>query len=328
MPIVVSLIPTTPPPTTPPPVDLPTRRVVEPPGVYRALWYPPDGSDPLDLNPPDQEWWSLKANAGLGAVPVDLISTENPDGGVIVEFTRPRERTILWPMRMHSSTHLGLLKAWRHVQHQITQTRDLGPARLRLLRPDGSDREILCHYSSGLEGDPGDGTWLDVTAVINLLCPDPFWRDVRDATYEFREEPASDFLSPYPAISSGQVLGKVEITNAGHRRAWPTWKIRGPMTSLTASNDTRGETFTLDHALAAGEIATISSRPLQVRGPGGVNLINKLGLTTGGGRPWRVDARSVTSLTFTVTGSEADSSPSEPDGTRIWLSYPIDYETA
>jgi hypothetical protein len=326
VPIGRGLVQVTPPP--PPVVDVPTRRVIDPPGVYRALWFPPDGSDPIDLNPPDQEWWSLKANSGLGAVPVDLITTDNPDGGVLVEFTRPRERTILWPLRMRSTTHLGLLAVWRNLVHKITQTKDYGPARLRLIRPDGSEREILAHYSSGLEGEPGDGTWLEVTAVVNLLCPDPYWRDTRTITAEFRDEVDPDYLSPYPSIASGRTLGAAQLVNVGHRATWPTWTIRGPMTSLTASNDDRGEEFTLTAALAAGQVATISSRPLRVRGPGGANLIGGLNLIGGGGKPWRIDARKTTAITLSIAGAQPDSAPDADDGTRVWLTYPIDHETA
>lgn len=313
---------------TPPPASGPTRRVIEEPGVYRALWFPPDGSAALDLNPPDREWWSLKANSGLGAVPVDLVTSDNPDGGVIVEFTRPRERTVLWPIRMRSATHMGLLTVWREVVRQITMTRDLGPGRLRLQRPDGSAREILAYYSSGLEGEPGDGTWLEVTAVVNLLCPDPFWRDTRTVSVEFREELSPDYLDPYPSFASGQVLGQAALANAGHRATWPTWTIRGPMTSLTATNHSRSESFTLTHTLAAGQTLTISSRPIQVLGPTGENLVGALNLLGGGGKPWRIDGRRTSDVQFAVTGSEADSGPDTNDGTRIWLSYPIDYETA
>lgn len=329
--VVVGSTASTPPPApapTPAGRDVPTRRRIEPPGVYRALWYPPDGSDPLDLNPAGKEWWSLKANSGLGAVPVDLVTTDNPDGGVIVEFTRDRERTILWPVRMRSATHLGLLAVWRNVVDRITQTKILGPGRLRIERPDGTAREILCHYSSGLEGDPDNGTWLEVTAVINLLCPDPYWRDTRTIAVEFRDEPDPDFLAPYPSVASGRTLGAVELYNMGHRAVWPTWTIRGPMTGLTASNDTRGESFTLTYPLADGEVATISSRPIQVRGPGGSNLVNNLGLLAGGGKPWRLDARKTSDVTFSMSGAQPDSVPGANDGTRIWLSYPIDYETA
>lgn len=326
MPVGRGLVQVTPP--APPLIEVPTRRVIEPPGVYRALWYPPDGSDPLDLNPPDKQWWSLKANSGLGAVPVELVTTDNPAGGVIVEWAREQERTILWPVRMRSATHLGLLEVWRRVQYLVTQTKRYGPGRLRLQRPDGSEREILAYYSSGLEGEPEDGTWLQVTAVINLLCPDPYWRDTRTITAEFRDEADPDYLAPYPSIASGRVLGAATLTNPGDRAVWPSWKIRGPMTSLTATNDTRGETFTVTHILAAGEVLTISSRPIQVRGPAGQNLIGALDLVGGGGKPWRIDPRGTSQVTFSVAGSAADSAPGADDGTRIWLSHPIDYESS
>lgn len=326
MPVGRGLVQVTPAP--PPVLDVPTRRVIEPPGTYRALWFPPDGSELLDLNPPDKEWWSLKGNSGLGAVPVELVTTPNPAGGVIVEYVREQERTILWPIRMRSATHLGLLDVWRRVQYLITQTKRHGPGRLRLQRPDGSEREILAYYRTGLEGEPGDGTWLEVTAVVNLLCPDPYWRDTRTITVEYRDEPAPDYLTPYPSIGSGRVLGAQTLHNTGDRAAWPTWTIRGPMTSLTATNHTRGQSFTVNHALAAGELLTISSRPIQVRGPAGENLVGALNLTGGGGKPWRIDPGGTSDVAFSVVGSTPDSAPDANDGTRLWLSYPIDYETA
>jgi hypothetical protein len=316
------------PPPTPTPGDVPTRTVVTPPGTYRALWIPPDGSEPVDLNPPDDDWWSLKANSGLGAPPVDLITVDNPDGGVIVEGTRVKERTILWPIRMRSNNHLRLLDVWRETAYRITQTRDLGGGWLELQRPDGTRRRILAYYSSGLEGEPEDGTWLQVTAILNLLCPDPFWRDVQTVNLEFKDEPGADYLNPYPSFSSGRVLGAVNLPNVGHRAAWPSWRIRGPMTALTATNQTRGQSFTLTHTLAEGEFATISSRPIQVRGDADENLVGALGLAAGGGKPWRIDARTTSQVLFAVTGSAADSAPGADDGTRLWLSYPIDYETA
>ncbi|WP_431935790.1 hypothetical protein [Micromonospora sp. RP3T] len=296
--------------------------------MYQAWLFPPDGSPPLDLNPPDQDWWSLKANSGLGSPPIELIKKDNPAGGVIVEGSRDLERNILWPFRMRSATHLGLLEVWRRNEYLITMTKRLGPARLRLLRPDGTAREILVYYSSGLEGEPGDGTWLEVTAVINFLAPDPYWRDVRTVVEEFREEAAVDYLDPYPSLSSGRVLGAVELVNDGHRQVWPTWRVRGPLTSLTAANNTTGRTFTFAHTLADGEVATISSRPIQVRGPAGENLTSALGLTAGGGKPWWLDPRRTSSVTFTAAGSAPDSAEGADDGTRIWLEYPIEYNTA
>jgi hypothetical protein len=259
---------------------------------------------------------------------VDLVTVDNPDGGVIVEATRVKERTILWPIRVRATQHLRLLEVWRELAYRITQTRDLGGGWLELQRPDGSRRRILAYYASGLEGEPEDGTWLQVTAVLHLMCPDPFWRDAETVNLEFRDEVGVDYLDPYPSYSSGRVLGAAELPNTGHRAAWPSWRIRGPMTALTATNQTRDETFTLTHTLAAGEYATISSRPIQVRGDADENLVGALGLLAGGGKPWRLDPRKTSRALFAVSGSDADSAPGADDGTRLWLSYPIDYETA
>lgn len=327
MPVGRGLIQVTPPPV--PEGAGPARRVIAPPGVYRPQWWAPDGTL-LDLNPPGADWWSLKGNAGLGAPPLDLITTDNPGGGVIVEASRPRERTILWPIRMRSDTHLGLLEVWRTVTHLITQTADLGrPGELRIRRPDGSERRIEAWYQSGLEGDPEDGAWLQVTAVINFLCPDPYWRDTRQMIAEFRDEAADlDYLAPYPSVSSGRVIGAAKLTNVGQRATWPTWTIRGPMTALTATNLTRGQSFTLTHTLTAGQTVTISSRPIKVRGPGDTNLINALGLVSGGGKPWRLDPLTTSDVMLSVAGSQPDSTPDADDGTRLWLTAPIEYKTA
>lgn len=323
MPIARGLVPVPPTPVTP----APTRRVIDPPGVYLAEWTAPDGTV-LDLNPAGQTWWSLRGNAGLGAVPVEHITVNDPGGGVIVEGTRVRERTVLWPLRMRATTHLGLIETWRRITGLFTQTRDLGPGRLTVYRPDGTAREILAYYASGLEVEPEDGAWLQVTPVINLLCPDPFWRSTTEVVKEYREADRPTYLDPYMTVSSGRVFGATTLTNDGARPVWPSWRIRGPMTAITATNTTRGEAFTLTHTLAAGDELTISGRPIQIRGPAGENLIAGLDLVGGGGKPWRLDPRTESQITFAVTGSAEDSAPGADDGTRLWLTYSIDYETA
>lgn len=325
MPVATGLVQIPPTPTEP----APGRRPIAAPGVYLATWYAPDGTV-LDLNPPwgSTAWHSLKANAGLGVVPVDHITTNNPAGGVVVEATRPRERTILWPLRMRSNDHLELLETLRFVSEKFTQTRELGAGTLRITRPDGTAREILAHYSSGLEGDPDEGVWLRVTAVVNLLCPDPFWRSIDTVVQEYKQATQPDYLDPYMTVASGRVFGDTTIPNNGDRAVWPNWTIRGPMTSLVATNNTRGESFTVTHTLLAGETLTITGRPIQVRGDADENLISALGLTAGGGKPWRVDRRTVSDVTFALTGGEADTTPTSDDGTRVRLSYSLDHETA
>lgn len=296
-------------------------------GTYTPVWHAPDGTV-LPLNPPGTDFFTLKSVGGLGAVPVDVVTTEAADGGVVVEFTRPKSRLISWPIRMRSDTHLGFVGLWHRVTDLFTQTRDLGPGRLWIGRPDGSAREILCHYQLGLEQDPnGDGAWTEMSASVGLLCPSPFWRDVNPTVREWKSEPQPDYLNPYPTISSGQVIGAATLRNDGVQDAWPTWTVRGPMTSLVATNVTRGESFTLTYSLTVGQTLTMSTKPIQVRGPAGQQAVNALNLLAGG-IPWRVDARKITNITFTANGSAPETSLGANNGTMIRAEFTPKYETA
>lgn len=316
--------------TTPAPAVTPTssrpRAVLPAVGTYEPVWIAPDGTV-LPLNPPGAELFSLKANAGLGAVPVEHVTLDGAEG-LVVQWTRPKERTIQWPIRMRGATHTEFLSLFRRVTELITMTRDLGPGWLRITRPDGTARQIACLYSSGLEADPEEGLWTRQTATVNWLCPWPFWQSVDPVVVERRQETGGDYLNPYPTFSSGRVFGNTSIANDGAADAWPTWTIRGPMTALTAVNNTSGRTFTVTHTLDVGETITITSRPMEVLGPAGENLKSTLGLLTGGGKPWPLAARTVSDVTFTVTGAEPASAPGVDDATMIRLESNLDYETA
>lgn len=307
------------------------RPVIPEAGTYVPEWLAPNGTV-LQLNPETYptyvERFSLKTVAGLGVAPLDLLTTPAPGGGVTVDSTQLKARMISWPLRIRSDTHLGFLTEWRRVAGLFAQTRRLGPGRLRITRPSGSDsREILAHYAGGFELEPDDGAWLRATPVVSLLCPDPLWRAINPTTYSRSQEANADYLTPYPTIGSGAVIGATTFLNAGVEDAWPTWTIRGPMTQLVATNVTRGQSFTLTYALAAGQTITIQSQPIRVIGPAGQNLLGAMN-TLAGGKPWRLDAEALSSVQFTVTGSAAESAPGADDGTKITVSFYEKYETA
>ncbi len=296
-------------------------------GEYTPEWHAPDGTV-LALNPPGSDFFSLKSVAGLGAVPLEQTTEPAADGGVTVENERPLERMIVWPLRIRGDTHLEFLERWRTVVDLFTQTRRLGPGRLRIIRPDGSAREIIAKYSKGLEQDPEDGAWTMATPPVSLLCPDGYWQAIDPVSRTWSQETQPDFLTPtFPTISSGAVIGAASLRNNGVADAWPTWTIRGPLTSLTATNVTRGETFILTYTLTAGQTLTMSTRPIEVRGPAGVQAIAALNLLAGG-IPWRVDAKSVTDIQFTAAGAAAPTVPGGADGTQITASFYEKFETA
>lgn len=274
------------------------------PEAYEPKWIGPDGTEVL-LNPVGQDGlFSLKAVGGLGAAPVDLVTEPDPAGGVRWRFTRPKERSIVWPLRVRGATNVEFLALWRATVEAFTQTDRLGPGLLRLTRPDGSAREIEALYASGMEGQPAEGAWLEDTLVVNLFCPDPYWRDTVATVLVRGAEDPVDFLAPYPSVSSGNVLGaNTVLDNPGSVPAWPTWTLHGPATQLVATSDTRGgQSFTLAYNLLEGETLTITTSPISVTGPGGVNLIDALNWPNA--QLWRLDPGS-NNINFQVDGAGA-----------------------
>jgi hypothetical protein len=308
-------------PPTSPPTTRP-RPVIPDPGAYTPVWIAPDGTT-LQLNPDfaeGAERFTVKRGvAGLGVAPVDVITTPALGGGVSVDFVRRREHTILWPLRIRGATHMEFLTEWRRCADLFAQTSERGPGRFRIRRPDGTEREAVCWYAGGLEQEPDEGAWLTLTPVVKLLVPSGLWRSTTQTEFSATQESTADYLAPYPSIGSGTVIGAATLRNNGIAPAWPEWEIRGPMTQLTATNNTRGQSFVLTHTLAAGEVATLRTRPLEVTGPAGQNLKGSLNLLAGG-KPWRIDPGQ-SSVQFTVAGAVAESEPDAGDGTRIVLRY-------
>lgn len=327
MPLVRGNTPGLPDPTTDDGLPHQIPPVIPDIGVYAPTWIAPDGTR-LNLNPGRSDFMSLKSVSGLGAAPVDIVSTPSADGGTIVEFVRPKERSIIWPLRMRADTHLEFLALWRSTVESFTQCRRLNlPGTLRLRRPNGEERQIPGWYSSGFEQDPEDGAWTEATANVNLYCPSPFWEDSAPVTKEWLQEAGVDYLNPYPSFGSGQVIGAATMLNDGVTDAWPTWTIRGPLTALTALNVTRNETFTITYTLLRNETLTMTTRPIQVRGKTGEQAVNALNLLAGG-VPWRLGAAGTTAITFTASGAAAESTLGAGDGTSVKVSFTPKRETA
>ena len=293
------------------------------PGEYLITWItPPDrggGRVEVPLNPPGLDFFTLKTIAGLGVADREIQSSPSPDGGITIDGIRYTERQIVIPLRVRDRSDTMAFKArWRFIGQAFAKTARYGPGTIRLDYPDGTSRQIDAVYQSGWGNDPNDGAWIEDTCSVSFLAPDPFWRDTRPTVLERMTEAGVDYLDPYPNIGSGKVLGDTTLTNPGQVDVWPSWVITGPMTSLTATNNTRNQSFTLTYPLGAGETITMSSRPIQVRGPAGQNLVNALNLPTG--KPWRLDADYESAVTFTAAGSGP--------GTSVVLSFTPGYELA
>lgn len=307
---------------TPTPSDgsVPTPDV----GTIRATWHAPDGSEWLLTPPPgdDYGWLTMPDIAGWGAPPVSLAQDTHPRGGVRVRRGRVEARTITWPIYVWGDTHMDLVERRRQLTNAFAQTTDLGPGTLRVERPDGSSRQISGWYVDGAEGTGGED-WRHANLIIQLLCEDPYWRDVAATTdHRAHEASSSTFLNPFPTVASSQVLGETTIVNSGDVEAWPIWTITGPATAVTATNHTTGESWTLTpdfgalDSLGSNE-AVITTDPPTVRGPDGEIWTGLLDWP--GAKLWALQP-GTNEIEFAVSGSEV--------GTRIDWTYYRRWRTA
>lgn len=305
MPVFVGPLPSPPPPDPPPRSE-----------AREYTWFAPDGTV-WPLNRRELGWWTTRGVAGLGAMPIELVTDEHPRGGARVRHVALGPRLITWPMVVRGDDHTEFLERWRPLGLAFTMTSDLGPGVLRIRRPDGTAREIEAWYQDGWDGDPDQGRRYD-TVVLTLFCEDPAFRDVEALTVSRAHSGAgTSFFDPFPRVSPANVLGATQVVNPGDVKAWPQWTVTGPMTAFLAQNDTTGESFELTATLTAGQQATITTHPLTVRGPAGQNWINNLDWP--GAQVWGL-VRGPNNITFTVTGANT--------GTLVDLSFRPRYEMA
>jgi hypothetical protein len=286
-------------------------------GSMRATYTDPLGTVyDLSVTDEDHGYFTRPEIAGWGAPVFQIVTDPRPRGGETVRYIRQESARITWPLHIWGSTHQEFVTRYRAVRRGflLTAHRTL-PGVLRVARPDGTAREIEVYYEEGFKGEPGEN-WLWANPVLTLFAPDGAWRDT-DQTVLTRTQSASgtNFFSPFPAISSSQVLGSTVLTNPGDMVAWPTWTITGPCTALTAANTTLGQSFTLTTTLLTGEQATITTDRPTVRGPTGANLSGSLNWP--GAVLWGLQPGD-NQVTFTAAGSGT--------GTQVQLSFYPRYE--
>lgn len=292
--------------------------MVEDVGTITATWTDPEGTVwELSNTSPDLGWFTPAGPAGWGATSYEIVTDPVPRGGENVRFVQAKPARIVWPIYVWGETHLQFVERWRQIKRAFTMTlhrRQSGT--LRVARPDGTAREIDAYYEDGWGGESGEN-WLFARNAITLFCPDGYWRDVEPVTAVHSYVAGSDFLSPYPKVSDSLTLGETVLTNPGDVDAWPTWTITGPASAVSATNITTGYTFTITHALAAGEQITITTQQPTVRGPVGQNLVSALNWPDA--YLWSL-APGDNDVVFNVTGGVA--------GTSVELTFYPRYEGA
>ncbi|MYW48888.1 phage tail protein [Streptomyces sp. SID161] len=297
-------------------------------GRAAVTYYDPVGGV-WPLTTPSLGWKTLAEGvSGLGATAYELTTDPRARGGVTLRHAQAQARQIVWPLQVRGDSHMGFVTRWRQLASAFTRTLRDGPGVLEIARPDGSRRQISVLYQEGWEGRGAAGSgWIVDTAVMTLLCEDPYWVDPVPVVVHREQAAGSSFFTPYPTVSSSQVLGATTVTVPGDVTVWPTWTITGPASLITFTHQGTGEAFTLNPsavghgALLAGETVTVRTDPPRVRyqdgSPDGSNWIGALNWPSAA--LWGL-APGDNPVTFQLSGSGP--------GSAVDLSFYPRYETA
>jgi hypothetical protein len=195
---------------------------------------------------------------------------------------------------------------------------------LEIARPDGTRRQIQVYYQEGWEGRGARGSgWIVDVAVMSLWCEDPYWVDPEPVVVHREQAGAGSFFTPYPTVSSSQVLGATTVHNPSDVTVWPTWTITGPASLITFTHQGTGEAFTLNPSsvghgpLLAGQRVTVRTDPPQVRYQDGSNWVGALNWPAA--TLWGL-APGDNAVSFTLAGAAT--------GSAVDLRFNPRYETA
>lgn len=252
--------------------------VINPPPVSTPsvvfTWIDPSLNEHQLSGLPDLE--IVQGRSGLYMPPVKITEDSLPGlggaGGSRLRDQLYDSREIDLPLYLHCQDYSTLwsryseIESWFRVRHD-SSGRPI-PGRLRVKRPDGSEREISCVYSGGLEGAEGQ----DVSGpnfrrmMLVLRASDPLWSARNPTLLVFTMVAGTTFFStPFLPVHLGasEVATGAVAANPGEELTWPVWQIVGPGVNPILTNNTTGLSLGLTLALTAGQSITIDTRPRQ-----------------------------------------------------------------
>ncbi|PLR93188.1 phage distal tail protein [Bacillus sp. T33-2] len=227
----------------------------------------------------------LEGKQGWYMPPVSFVEDEVPfQAGSRLRNIKIQPKDFDLPLLLECESPQKLRETVRFFLRRFNPLK--GDGRIRSIAPDGSQREIFCRYSKGLEGTEGRGNkgtyWQKLLLVFRAF--DPFWYDTSSIvqTIKIDENPAA-FFPIFPLrLASSTVFADITIDNAGDVETWPEWIITGPGENIILRNMTTGEVMSLDATIGArlgtGETIIIDTKPFvkTVRKGDGTNLFHTL----------------------------------------------------
>jgi hypothetical protein len=250
--------------------------VVTPWECEQLTWIDPDGTAYVLTRQDDRD--TVEGIRGRGMPPIRAVTELVPgQPGSRTRSLLHDARTVPVPVVFHDESQEQVRAILRGRMRLFDPTR--GNGTLRVLTPDGYERDLTCHYIGGMEvveAPPDRGISADEAhqaGVLVLYADDPYWYDVDPLEEQFTIDNATGQFFPIPNPTTGSfvtlvgstVFTTVTITLTADVESWPVWTITGPGSDLALRNLTTGATLDFSANggldLIAAEVLTIDTRP-------------------------------------------------------------------
>ena len=233
----------------------------------RYEYITPEGTVyPLDV----PRYRSVINAEGEGLPPINYISQRGPfqHGNTVLDyFLQPRivQLTIRhqfdnrYDLERGRETLVGTLNPGL----QLTPT-SLDEGILRKQLSDGSLRNLKCFIIQGPNFNPRGPGWDEYAfnEVLRFQASDPVWYDPTLRTQVFDWTTRTQLVGPITGpIQSSAVLLAGNVNYTGWWISYPTITLNGPMSGVTITNTTTGDTIVLNYPIPAARYATIALTP-------------------------------------------------------------------
>jgi hypothetical protein len=205
----------------------------------------------------------LQGKQGFYMPPIAHVDEQVPfHAGTRYRDTIINARDIDVPLLIKADSPLTLRQKVRECLRMFNPLYD---GRIKVIAPDGTQRELHCRYASGLEGNESKdakGTYWQ-TVVLVFRAFDPYWYDSQTIveTFKLNQSPGLFFPIPPLRLVSSTVFADMTIDNTGDVETYPEWIITGPGENIVLENMTTGEITELASSLGIGESITINTKP-------------------------------------------------------------------
>lgn len=216
-------------------------------------------------------------------------------------------RPVFWPLFVYSD---GSSEDFLEVDRRLWRSLQPGKhGRWSVTTERGGTRSLSCRFvddgQHAYTVDPVRRGWAKYG--VSLVADVPFWEGA-PVSRVWAQSAVEDFYAQRMPlrIVSGSQLSSARITNEGDLEAWPVWKIKGPLTSVTVGVD--GRTVQWDVELTVDDTLVIDSDPaVQMAWANGLDSTHLLGaadfapIPAGENRPLSLTMAGTGSVEATIT---------------------------